>query len=63
MDLFYCAEAVALVVWRSWRPFVDEGGAATALQSFNRITVTDSMKGFGTALGSVELEFGYSWYG
>jgi hypothetical protein len=42
---------------------VDEGGAATALQSFNRITVTDSMKGFGTALGSVELEFGYSWYG
>jgi DMSO/TMAO reductase YedYZ molybdopterin-dependent catalytic subunit len=28
----------------------------------NRLTVTDSMKGFGKGLGSVNPEYGYAWY-
>jgi DMSO/TMAO reductase YedYZ molybdopterin-dependent catalytic subunit len=28
----------------------------------NRLTVTDSMKGFGKGLGSVSPEYGYAWY-
>jgi len=27
-----------------------------------RLTVTDSMKHFGKGLGSVDPEYGYSWY-
>ncbi|MBM3812783.1 MAG: oxidoreductase [Acidimicrobiia bacterium] len=28
----------------------------------NRLTVTDSVKGFGKGMGSVAAEYGYSWY-
>jgi DMSO/TMAO reductase YedYZ molybdopterin-dependent catalytic subunit len=33
-----------------------------SLKFIDRMTVTDSLKGFGKGLGSVEPEFGYSWY-
>ena len=28
----------------------------------NRLTVTDSLKGFGKGLGSASPEYGYAWY-
>jgi DMSO/TMAO reductase YedYZ molybdopterin-dependent catalytic subunit len=33
-----------------------------SVKYITRLTVTDSMKGFGKGLGSAEPEFGYSWY-
>jgi DMSO/TMAO reductase YedYZ molybdopterin-dependent catalytic subunit len=33
-----------------------------SLKYIDRITVTDSMKRFGKGLGSVDPEYGYSWY-
>ena len=33
-----------------------------SLKYINRLTVTDSLKGFGKGLGSAEPENGYSWY-
>ncbi len=33
-----------------------------SVKYINRLTVTDSMKGFGKGLGSAEPEVGYSWY-
>jgi DMSO/TMAO reductase YedYZ molybdopterin-dependent catalytic subunit len=34
-----------------------------SVKYINRLTVTDSLKGFGKGLGSPEPEWGYSWYG
>lgn len=33
-----------------------------SLKYITRLTVTDSMKGFGKGLGSVDPEYGYAWY-
>jgi DMSO/TMAO reductase YedYZ molybdopterin-dependent catalytic subunit len=33
-----------------------------SLKYITRITATDSVKGFGKGLGSVDPEYGYSWY-
>ena len=33
-----------------------------SLKYINHITATDSVKGFGKGLGSVDPEYGYSWY-
>jgi DMSO/TMAO reductase YedYZ molybdopterin-dependent catalytic subunit len=33
-----------------------------SLKYMTRLTVTDSLKGFGKGLGSSEPEYGYSWY-
>ncbi len=33
-----------------------------SLKYITKITVTDSLKGFGNGLGSMDAEYGYSWY-
>jgi DMSO/TMAO reductase YedYZ molybdopterin-dependent catalytic subunit len=33
-----------------------------SVKYITHLTVTDSMKGFGKGLGSVNPEFGYAWY-
>ena len=33
-----------------------------SVKFINRLTVTDSLKGFGKGVGGVNAEYGYSWY-